>query len=79
MRLTLDMQSRFAYLTYKAALYYNAPAGCTLAHFFLQSPAWQELAKACQSLGLDVAVERGEKSLLRARIATPKSDVELTS
>jgi Glyoxalase-like domain len=57
----------------------DAPAGCTLAHFFLQSPAWQELAKACQSLGLDVAVERGEKSLLRARIATPKSDVELTS
>ena len=24
MRLTLDMQSSFAYLTYKAALYYNA-------------------------------------------------------
>ena len=57
----------------------DAPSGCTLAHFFLQSPTWQELAKACQSLGLDIAVERDERSQLRARIATPKGDVELTS
>jgi hypothetical protein len=57
----------------------DAPAGCTLAHFFLQSPASQELAKACQDLGVEVAVERGEKPLLRARIATPRGDVELTS
>ncbi len=57
----------------------DAPAGCTLARFVLQSPAPQELAKACQHLGVDVAVERGEKPLLCARIAGPKADVELTS
>jgi hypothetical protein len=57
----------------------DAPAGCTLARFLLQSPASQELAKACQDLGVDVGAERGEKPLLRARIATPKGDVELTS
>lgn len=57
----------------------DAPAGCTLARFLLQFPAPEELAKACQNLGVDVAVERGEKPLLRARIASPKGDVELTS
>jgi hypothetical protein len=57
----------------------GAPAGCILAHFFLQSPAWRDLAKACQSLGVDIAVERGEKPLLRARVVTPRGDVELTS
>jgi hypothetical protein len=57
----------------------DAPAGCTLARFLLQSPAPQELAKACQDLGLDVAVEHGEKPLLRARIGSPRGDVELTS
>ncbi len=57
----------------------DAPAGCALARFLLQSPAPQELAKVCQNLGVDVAVERGEKPLLRARVDGPKGNVELTS
>jgi hypothetical protein len=57
----------------------DAPAGCTLARFLLQSPAPRELTKVCQRLGVDVAVERGGKSLLRARISSSKGHVELMS
>jgi catechol 2,3-dioxygenase-like lactoylglutathione lyase family enzyme len=57
----------------------DAPAGCQLDGFGLQSRTQQELSKACQELGLDVAVERGEESLLVARISSPKGEVELMS
>lgn len=55
----------------------DAPAGCTLKRFFLQSPSAQELGKLCHSLGVDLSVEGGESPLLRARISSPKGDVLL--
>lgn len=55
----------------------DAPKGCTLKRFWLESPAEGELARACKSLGLGVAVEREEKARLRAVIASPKGDMDL--
>jgi hypothetical protein len=55
----------------------DAPAGCTLKQFFLQSPSPQEIGKLCHGLGVDVSVERGESPLLRARIACGKGEVLL--
>jgi hypothetical protein len=57
----------------------DAPAGCTLKSFCLQSPDVADLASACKMLAVEVAVEPGEKPLLLACIASPKGDVELTS
>ena len=55
----------------------DAPAGCTLKQFFLQSPSVPELARLCHSLGVDVSVERAEGPRLRARIGSEKGEVLL--
>jgi hypothetical protein len=57
----------------------DAPPGCTLASFALQSPDGKELARACQALAIEVTIEAGERPRMLARIASPKGDVELTS
>jgi hypothetical protein len=55
----------------------DAPGGCTLKRFYMQSPAMTELAKLCQDLGVEVSVERGNQPRLRAIITSPKGEVEL--
>jgi|SRR5579862_399131 len=57
----------------------DAPSGCTLTDFHLESPDADELARACQSLAVDVAVILGKKPLMNGRIESPKGVVELTS
>lgn len=57
----------------------DAPSGCILKRFGLQSPNAQDLARACQSLAVEVPVEFGEKACIFARIASPRGGVELTS
>jgi hypothetical protein len=57
----------------------DAPSGCTLESFHLQSPDAPELARACQTLAVEVPVEHGEKPRMLARIASPGGEVELTS
>lgn len=57
----------------------DAPAGCRVARFSLQSQVHEELSKTCRDLDVDVAVERGEHSGVRARISCPNGEVELTS
>lgn len=57
----------------------HAVAGCRLESFGLESPAPQELSRACQVLSVAASVGRGEKPLLRARMVTPRGEVELTS
>jgi hypothetical protein len=57
----------------------DAPAGCTLKDFHLQSPDAADLARACQSLAVDVIVNLGEEPLLLACISSPKGEIELTS
>lgn len=55
----------------------DAPKGCTLKRFWLESPAEQALARDCKNLGVAVTVETAEKARLRAVISTPKGEVEL--
>jgi hypothetical protein len=55
----------------------DAPKGCTLKRFWVESPAEGELAKVCKSLGLDVSVEKGAQARLRAVIVSPKGEIEL--
>jgi catechol 2,3-dioxygenase-like lactoylglutathione lyase family enzyme len=57
----------------------DAPSGCRLERFHLQSPDAQDLARACQILAVEVAIEPGVKPLMIARLASPKGEVELTS
>jgi hypothetical protein len=54
----------------------DAPAGCALKRFYMESPAAPELKKLCQSLGLDISVERGDKPLLHAFISSHKGEVQ---
>jgi catechol 2,3-dioxygenase-like lactoylglutathione lyase family enzyme len=55
----------------------DAPSGCRLTGFHLESPAPQELASACRTLGVEVAVEQGAKPLLCARISSPKGEIKI--
>ena len=57
----------------------DAPSGCHLVRFSLQSPDAQALARACRTLGVEVRVEPGERPRLLARIASPRGEVQLTS
>ena len=57
----------------------DAPAGCRLTRFFATSPQPEYLAATYGRLAVDVGVQRGEKAQLRARIASAKGEVELTS
>jgi hypothetical protein len=57
----------------------DAPSGCQLERFQLQSPDGPELARVFQSLSVDVRVESGEKPIMRARLTSPRGEVELMS
>jgi len=57
----------------------DAPPGCHIETFELQSPEAQALTSVCQTLAIDVRVEPAEKPLMLARIASPRGEVELTS
>jgi len=57
----------------------DAPAGCTLKDFHLQSPDAPELARACQSLAINVTINPGKEPRLFARISSLKGDIDLTS
>ena len=53
----------------------DAPVGCRLASFHLQSPDPVPLTRACQTLGVDVAVEVGPTARLCACITGPSGEV----
>jgi hypothetical protein len=57
----------------------DAPAGCGLILFVAVTPQQKGLAATYGRLAVDVGVQRGEKAQLRARIASAKGEVELTS
>ena len=57
----------------------DAPRGCTLEHFRLQSPDAPELARVLQTLAVDVTTEPSERPLMLARLASPRGEVEFTS
>ncbi|HET9804235.1 MAG TPA: VOC family protein, partial [Candidatus Acidoferrum sp.] len=55
----------------------DAPKGCALKKFWVESPKAEELAKQFAAMGVDVEVKQDEKTRLRARIAGPKGEMEL--
>jgi Glyoxalase-like domain len=57
----------------------DAPQGCRLERFSLGDPDPPVLLKTCAGLGLNVAVERAEKTELRAQIGSAKGVFTLTS
>jgi glyoxalase-like protein len=57
----------------------DAPAGSRLERLFAVGPEPKDLAAVYQRLEVEIAIERGEKARLRARIAGPKGEVEFSS
>ncbi len=57
----------------------DAPAGCRLIRFSAVSPQPAVLEATYWRLGVEVGVEHGERVQLRAKIASPNGEVELTS
>jgi len=55
----------------------DAPKGCSLEAFWLESEEAENLAKRFELIAVNVAVKRGERAQLRARIKGPKGEVEL--
>ena len=56
----------------------NAPAGCTLQHFFVESPAVKEVRSVATKLALDLYVKQAGKPFLVARIAGKNGAFELS-
>jgi hypothetical protein len=58
----------------------DAPAGCKIAHFSLETPNAAELTPICTRLELNVPVELSDRPELRARISGPDGKImELSS
>jgi hypothetical protein len=57
----------------------DAPSGCNLASFHLQSADAQELARVCQALAVEVPIEPGDTPRMVAHIASPRGEFEFTS
>ncbi|MGO8789192.1 MAG: VOC family protein [Terriglobia bacterium] len=57
----------------------DAPPGCHLERFHLQSPEAGELARVFHTLCVDVLVEPAREPRMLARIKSPRGEVELTS
>jgi hypothetical protein len=57
----------------------DAPQGCRLERFSIADPDPMTLAKSFVALGLEVPIDRGETTQLRARIASAKGQFELSS
>jgi len=56
----------------------DAPAGCTLESFSIESPSAKDIRLVAGQLRLDVDAKPGKKPLLRARITGKKGAFELT-
>jgi len=57
----------------------DAPSGCRLESFHLESPDTQDLARVCKNLAVTVPVELGKEPRILARLASPRGEVKLTS
>src|SRR5215471_4927587 len=55
----------------------DAPSGCTLQHFFIESPAVEDVRSVAGKLGLEVEVKPAQTPVLRARIIGKKGAFEI--
>lgn len=56
----------------------HAPAGCTLQHFFIESPAMEDVRSVAGKLGLEVEIRAAKPSVLHARIIGRKGAFEIS-
>lgn len=56
----------------------DAPSGCTLQHFFLESPAMEDVRSVAGKLGLEVAVKRAGTPALHAGIVGKRGVFEIS-
>ena len=56
----------------------DAPQGCRLDRFSIADPDPMTLAKSFVALGLEVPIDRGEKTELRAQIRSTRGVMVLT-
>jgi hypothetical protein len=56
----------------------DAPAGCTLQQFFVESPDAKDVRSVASKLGLNLDARPGKQPLLSARIACKKGEFELS-
>jgi Glyoxalase-like domain len=57
----------------------DAPTGCAVAQFSAETPDPEKLMATLKLLNLDLPVQKGDKSRLRATIHGPKGTLELAS
>jgi Glyoxalase-like domain len=57
----------------------DAPKGCTLDYFEVNSTTPDELTQVIQRIAIDLPVERSDRNRLRAQITGPKGDLRLSS
>lgn len=56
----------------------DAPSGCTLQHFSIESPAVEDVRSVAGKLGLEVDLKPAKTPVLRARIIGEKDAFEIT-
>ncbi|HEY6252914.1 MAG TPA: VOC family protein [Candidatus Angelobacter sp.] len=56
----------------------DAPSGCTLQHFFIESPALEDVRLVAGKLGLEVELKPAKTPALRARIMGKRGAFEIT-
>lgn len=56
----------------------DAPAGCTLQHFFIESPAMEDVRSVAGKLGLEVELKPAKAPALRARIMGKRGAFEIS-
>jgi hypothetical protein len=56
----------------------DAPSGCTLEHFFIASPAMEEVRSVVGKLGLEVELKPAKTPGLRARLIGKRGAFEIT-
>jgi hypothetical protein len=56
----------------------DAPSGCTLQHFFIESPAMEDVRLAAGKLALEVEMKPAKAPALRARITGKRGAFEIT-
>jgi Glyoxalase-like domain len=56
----------------------QSPSGCTLAAFEVEHPDAEWMRRTLKSLGADAQIVPGSRVRLKARLATPKGDVDLS-
>ena len=57
----------------------DAPSGCQITNFHLESPDADALSRVCRTLDVDVSIEPAKEPRMLALLATPRGEVKLSS